>query len=191
MHKGLLWGAAAALSLSAPAFADGFDYSYLDLGYINTQFDDGGGSSDGFGLRGSFALTDQLHLIGSYSKEDLDFNIDLDTYTIGAGLNWPLSPNLDIDSTLAYIHQKADFGNFGSIDDDGVQIGLGLRGRVAQQLELTGQLTYTNFDGSGDDTSPTFGLRYYPNDKFAIVGDVTLFDGGNQYFVGGRLNLGK
>jgi hypothetical protein len=190
MHKGLVWGAVAALSLSVPAFADEFSYSYLDLGYINTQYD-GGGNSDGLGVGGSLKLTDRLHLIGSYTTEDLeDFDIDAKSYTIGAGLRWPLSPNLDIQSTLSYIH--TDIGSsFGSFDDDGLQVGLGLRGRVAPQLELTGKLLYTDFDKGGNDTSPSFGARYYFNNNFAIVADATLFDGGNQYFLGGRLNLGK
>ena len=186
-----IWGAVAALCLTAPAFAENssFDYSFLDLGYTDIQYDDSDTDADGFGVRGSFKLTDNLNLIGSFGTGGVDdFDIDVKKYTIGAGLHWPLNRNLDILTTLNYINIDTDLP-FGGADDEGVQIGVGLRGRLAEQLELTGGLTHTELDYGGNDTSPTVGLRYSFNKNFAILGDVSWFDGGNQYFLGGRLNL--
>ena len=93
MHKGFIWGAVAALGLSAPAFAEeGFSYSYLDLGYVTTSIDDTDIETDGFGLFGSLELTDQFHLIAGFSTEDLDLGIDAKNYQIGAGLTELLTP---------------------------------------------------------------------------------------------------
>ena len=189
MHKGFIWGAVAALGLSAPAFAEeGFSYSYLDLGYVTTSVDDSDIETDGFGLFGSLELTDQLHLLAGFSTEDLDLGIDANSYRLGAGLNFPLSNRLDIETHLLYVRSELDTG-FGTFKDDGAQIGLGLRGRVSDQLELTGSADYVSFDGDDGDESLTFGARYFVTPKFALGGDLTLFDDGHTFFLGGRLNF--
>jgi len=191
MQKGLIWGAVAALGLSAPVFAqDGFSYSYLDLGYVTTSFDDSDAESDGFGLKGSLELTDQFHLIGEFATEDLDLGIDANSYLFGAGINFPLNNKLDIETHLAYVRAEIDtpFGNF---DDDGVQVGLALRGMVAPKVELAGAVNYVSFDRDEGDTSLTGGIRYFVTPQFALVGDLTLFEDGNSLFLGGRFNFGK
>src|SRR5262245_51827613 len=69
-----------------------FNYSYVEIGYDETDFDVGPGSVDGDGLTlsGSFKLTDDWHLFAAYGQDDLDFGIDLDTYAIGVGYQYPI-----------------------------------------------------------------------------------------------------
>lgn len=40
---------------------------------------------DGFGIVGSFALNDDLHLFGSYDDQSFDFGIDSTSIAVGGG----------------------------------------------------------------------------------------------------------
>jgi hypothetical protein len=197
MHKGLVWGAIAALGFSAPTFAqDGFSYSFLDLGYVSTHLDDSNVDSDGFGVSGSLELTDRLHLIASYSNEDFDFDFDPDftvngkSYEFGAGLNSALNPNLDIEAHVAYIKSEVDAPFVGQFDDDGIALGVDLRGRIGTRWELQGGLSYVNYDDSGDGKSAHFGARYFITNQFAVGADVSGSEDGSTLFLGGRFNFG-
>ena len=76
-----------------------FNYSYVELGYDETDFDLGPVDVDGDGLTlsGSFEINDEWHAYASYGSADLDFGIDVDTWVLGAGYVFPLKE--DVDST--------------------------------------------------------------------------------------------
>lgn len=196
MQNGLIWAAVAALSFAAPVFAksavgrqqsagNGFSYNYLDVAYLTTRYeDDADNNSDGYGFRASLGSSNGIHLIGSYLKEE-DSGDQQKTYTIGGGLNFVVREDLDLEISVAYLSQTIDDDD----DDTGYQVGLGLRGRLSDKLELSGQLTYSGLKDEADDTSPTIGLRYNFSDKLALLGDWQFLDGANRYFIGARFRL--
>lgn len=198
MRKGMILGSLAALGLSGPALAtDGFNYSFVELGYIDTELDDFDASGDGFGLRGSVELTENVHLFASYSDLDYDFDISGEELRIGAGYAWPLNPRLDIVGRLAYVRAEVDASvtipglgriNFGA-DDSGFGLGAGLRGRPIERLELTGGLDYVDV-GDSDDTSFDIGGRYYFTSAFSGGLDLRFNDDGTTYILGGRFDFG-
>jgi hypothetical protein len=192
MRKSFILGSVVALAISGQALAeDGFNYTFLDLGWANSEIDDLDVDGDGFALRGSLALTDRFHLIASYSDLDYDFDVGSQGLEIGGGLNLPLSPKLDFVGSISYLEQEVDVPGFGSVDDDGFGLGAGLRGRVAERLELTGGLQYVDFSDGGDDTAFGAGARYFFTDMFALGADVSLNDDVTTWMIGGRINFNK
>lgn len=185
--------AVAALCFMAPALADeGFSYSFVELGYMNTEIDDLDVDGDGPGLRGSIEFTDMFHGFASYSDLDLDFDVGTTQMEIGAGLNYTLSPNVDLIGTVSYLNLEVDLPpGFGSVDDSAIALGAGLRGRVGEQLELSGGLKYAEFDEGGNDTAFNVGGRYYFTKIFALGADIEFNEDGTSWILGGRFDFGN
>ncbi len=185
--------AVAALCFMAPAFGDeGFSYSFVELGYMNTEIDDLDVDGDGLGLRGSIEFTDRFHGFAGYSDLDLDFDVSTTQMEVGVGMNWSLSPNVDVVGTVSYLNLEIDLpAPFGSGDDNAIALGGGLRGRVGEQLELRGGLTYAEFDESGNDTAFNVGARYYFTKIFALGADIGFNEDGTSWTLGGRFDFGN
>lgn len=196
MRKTTVFGSLVALGLlGGPALAaeSGFSYSNVELGYIDTEIDDFDVSGDGFGLRGSLAFTPKLHGFASYSDVDFDGGISGETMRLGAGVNWPLSPRLDVIGRLSWVNVEVDVdvGPFNaSVDDSGFGLEAALRGRASEQLELTGGIEYIDV-GDSDDTSLGLGARYYFTSQFAAGGDLSFSDDGTTILLGLRFDFGR
>jgi len=140
----------------------GLGYTYVELGYDKHDFDverapdsiDG----TGFTLSGSFRVSDNWHVYGSYGNADVDFGIDIDTWVLGLGYNYSLNPKLDLYGRVLYIDQSADSGSFSS-HDNGLGVQLRIRGRVNEKVELEGGIQYV--DVASSDTSLQGSVRYY------------------------------
>lgn len=193
MRKAITVATLAALGLTGTAFAaDNLSYSYVELGYLNSDYDDLDVDADGFGVMGSLAFTPNLHGFASYGSQDVDdVDADLDQFEVGIGGNWTLSDKLDLIATVSYVDVELDGpGNFDA-DDNGFALGAALRGRVTDVLELRGGIKYTELDDSGDDTSLNLGARYYVTPMFAIGADVGFSDDVTTWVLGARLDFGK
>jgi hypothetical protein len=175
------------MGLSAGAYADGLNYTFAEVGYGIIEIDDVDVDGDGFGIGGSFALTDEFHLFGGYSTASLDFGVDFNQFDVGFGYNKSISEAVDVVATLAYVNVEVDVPGFGSADDNGYGIGVGLRGMVSPQVELHGGIEYIDLSDSGSDTGFGAGIRYNFNDQFALGfrGDWT--DDISQFTLTGRL----
>jgi len=200
MRKGMILGSLAALALTGPALAsDGFSYSYVELGWVNTEFDDLNADGDGLGIRGSFEFTPSFHAFASYTDQDFDVgaggNVSGELLEIGGGYAWSLSPQLDIVGRLAYLDQSIDvsIAGFGgaTFEDDGFGIGGYVRGRPFEQLELTGGLDFVDMDLGGSDTYFGVGARFFFTKMFAAGLDMRLNSDDTTYTLGGRFNFGQ
>lgn len=184
----------AAFGFAGSAIADGFSYTHLDAGYVKTDIDsdvvgfdvDG----DGFMVGGSLAATDNFHVFAAFTDQDFDFDLNYQTLSVGGGVNWPLHPNLDVIGRLSYVKADLD-GPLGiDVSDDGFSVGAGLRGRVAERIELEGGVTYVNFDELGSETTPTLGARFLITDAFALGANVAFDDDATTWGLGARFNFG-
>src|SRR6476646_93272 len=101
LYVTLLFAAAAAPSM---AMADsGLSYSYLDPAYITTNVDNFDKDVDGFALRGSLAVTDQVFGFAGYSDQSTDVggsSLHFTTLNIGAGYRWPIATTADVYGKL-------------------------------------------------------------------------------------------
>ena len=175
------------LGLGGVASADGFNYTYGEIGYGIVEIDDVDVDGDGFGIAGSFAIADEFHIFGGYSTASLDFDIDYNQFEVGFGYNKPISDAVDVVATLSYVNVEVDVPGFGSEDDNGFGIGVGLRGMVAPQVELHGGLEYIDLSDSGSDTGFGAGVRYNFNDQFTMGLSGSWTDDVSQYLLTGRL----
>jgi Outer membrane protein beta-barrel domain len=192
MRKSIILGSIAALGMTGPAIAeDGFDYSYLELGYVKSEIDDFNVDGDGLGVFGSYEFTQNFHAFAGYSDQDFDFDLSASTFELGAGYAWPVNPNMDLVGTFSYITTEIDVPGFGSFDDDGFALGAKVRARVANALELTGGLKYVDYDEVGNDTTFGVGARYFFTKMFAAGVDVDFDDDGTTWMLGGRLSFGQ
>lgn len=176
----------AALPLAA--HTEDMSYSYVDLGYIETDIDGVGPKADGFATRGSVGFAENFFAFGEYSNQSINV-IDIEQYAVGLGYHHGLTEALDLVGRAGWI--KADVSSGGaSVDDDGYLVSAGLRGQVGERVELEGGLIYTDFGGSsGDDTAFAFGGRYHFNDTFAVGAEYQQSDDLSSIIAGVRISF--
>jgi Outer membrane protein beta-barrel domain len=185
--------ALTATMLPFVAQADDMSYSGIDVAYVNTDVDDFNEEVDGFALRGSLEITDQAFVFAGYTDQSTSVfgeDLNLTGYNLGLGYAWPMSDSTDIFGKVAYEEVEVEFAGF-SADDDGFSLGGGVRGRLAEQFELEGTLTYTDLSESGDDTVVGACGRWYFTDAFALSGEIAKGSDATTYGVGARFEFGQ
>ena len=194
---GMLALTAAAASFT---YASELNYTYVEVGYLDTEVDDSGIDIDidGFGISGSVAIGDTFFVTAAYVDQDgdgsdrflSDFDAEGEQFSVGLGAHWALSDSIDIVGTVSYIDVEAeiDVPGFGSVsaDDDGFGLGIGLRGKAGDAIELEGGLQYVDLDDSGDDTAIFLEGRYYFSDNFAAGVGVSFSDDETSWEIGAR-----
>jgi hypothetical protein len=176
---------AALLLLHGAAFAQGasqsaVSYSFGELRYIDV--DNGG---DGFELGGSLQFNSNWFGVASISSLDFDGNVDATSFEIGAGYIFPLQQDWDIQVNARLIRSEVDTP-VGSRDDTGIAALGGLRGLIAPQLEVRGNVHYVNVDDS--DVFLEIVCDWYFTPQFAtgltveFGGDTDLWTLGARYF---------
>jgi hypothetical protein len=174
----LLLPALSSAQEAAKAGRSGFDYNFVELSYDKHDYDvsrapdniDG----DGFTLAGSFKIADPWHVYASYGTANLDFGINVDTWTLGVGYSYSLKPNVDLYGRVLYIDQSASSGAF-SAHDNGLGLQFRVRGRVNEKVELEGGIQYV--DVASSDTSLQGSVRYYFSRSLSAGVGITF--GGN------------
>jgi hypothetical protein len=163
MQRRILSGLAAlAAALPFASHADVRDYSYAELGYVDTELDGEGFDvdGDGFALRGSLAVHPNFFVFADYTDLSFDFSIDSTLLEVGGGGHWPLNDKVDLIGKLGIVKAELDAGPFDA-DDDGFLLGARIRGAVAPKVELEGGFDYRDLDEAGDDTTIVFEGRYF------------------------------
>lgn len=185
--------AALGVGFATPALSrNDVSYSFLELGYVDTELDNLHADGDGFTLRGSYAFNDLFHGFASYTDADYDFGISAEQFEVGGGLRFALTPKLDLVTTLSYLDVNIDLPGRRNANDDAIALAAGLRSRVSQALELRGEVKHFNYDKGDNDTALGFGARYYFTNQFALTGDVSVADNmGTTFLLGARLDLSK
>lgn len=178
------------LTLAAPVLADTPSYNYIEGLYQRVEFDTNFGSEidgDGFAIGGSLEVAENWHMFGGYGTTGLDFSIDLNQFTVGGGYHVDISPISSFFVNLAYVRAELDAGGFGSPDDSGYGLTIGLRSRVSQQIDLEGSLGYVDL-GDGSDGTTLGGAALY---RFSDMFSAGLFVGVEEdilsYGLGGRV----
>lgn len=179
------------VAFSVPAAAKDFDYNYFQLGYGNVEYDDVNVDGDGFSLAGSYSLNEDFHVFAGYEAAGLDFGID--ATNLGAGLGWhtTLSPVVDLVATVAYQYVELDASGVGSVDDNGLALGVGLRYAASELLELNAGINYVDFSDSGGDTGIGIGGLYSFTDAFALGLGASWSDDASSYTLSGRFYFGR
>jgi outer membrane protein with beta-barrel domain len=185
--------AAAAVSAASAFAGEGPRYTYVDVGYERINPDNFNDDADAGALAGSLAVANNVHVFAGYSYGRLDtrgISVDLESAEAGAGLNFPLTNTMDIVAEAAYLWAKVDADQFGSEDDDGYGVQVGLRAMLTPKFELNGGVSYT--DVSDSETAGFLGAVYSFTDVFAMTAgvsvgqDVTSYGAGVRFYLGSR-----
>lgn len=183
----------ALVPMSGAAFAEGFDYSFVEGYYGQMDFD--GVDGDGMGIGGSFAVTDSIHVFGGYGTGDIDGGVDVSGLELGVGYNMPISDAVDVVGSLAYISTEFEFSDplLGSlsVDDNGYALGVGLRAMASPAIELNGGITYADYGDLGSDTGFGAGFLYHFSESFAVGLSGDWADDVNTYALNGRFSFGQ
>ena len=185
MKRSRLTLAALALLAAAPfaaSAADGISYTYVEGGYVATNTDTG--DADGWGLKGSAALTPNFHLFGDFANQDLEnSSVDFDQWRVGVGYNQQISRNADVVTRIAY--EKFDAG--AGLDFDGYSVEAGVRGSLAPSIEGYAMAGYEDGDEYEGDFYGRLGAQWKFNPNWGVATDVKFSEGDTQWFVGPRL----
>lgn len=176
----------AALPLAA--HTEDMSYSYVDLGYVETEIDGVGPKADGFAVRGSVGFLENYFVFAEYTDQSVG-GIDIEQSAVGLGGHYGLTDTLDLVGRAGWV--QAEASGFGlAVDDDGWLASLGLRGQVGEYVELEGSVIHTDFGGNnGDDTAFAVGGRYHFNKTFAVGAEYQEGDDVSTILVGVRLSF--
>ena len=182
----------AALPLAASA-AEGLSYTYVEGGYVANDSDLV--DSDGWGIQGSAAFTDNFHVFGGYGAQETDDvtfgnvrfdGFDVDQWRLGVGYNHTIATNTDLLARAAYENFEVD-GISG--DFDGYSAEVGVRSALTQNFE---GYALAGFQGGGDIDEEFYGrlgAQVKFNQNWGISGDVKFAEDDTQWFIGPRLSF--
>lgn len=151
--------AALAAALPLATQAGTMDYSFVELGYLDSELDEPDVDGDGFALRGSIEFHPNFFAFAEYEDLGYDFNVDVTAFQVGAGGHWPLNEKIDLVGRLGIVKADLDGPGFDE-DEDGFALGARVRGEIMPRFELEGGFDYVDLD-SGDDTSVVLEGRYF------------------------------
>jgi hypothetical protein len=189
LAKVVVGSAMLALAPLAASAAD-MSYSFVDVGYIETDIDGVSDKADGFALRGSVGFAQNWFVLAEYVAQSVsEFDVDIDTISVGFGGHYGINENLDVVGKLAYT--EVDLSAPGGLDasDDGFFLEAGLRGRVADAVELEGGLRYVDFSDGGDDTGFYVAGRYHFNAMWAVGAEYRSADDASSWLAGVRVSF--
>lgn len=182
------------LSGTAALADNGISYSYIQASYQEVEIDVGDGfdaDGDGYAVGGSVEINDDWFVFATYASSDLESVVDLDQLEAGGGYHAPLSEKTDWYATLAYISVEASLSGFGSADDSGVGVSLGVRSMVSPSLELYANASYADLGDGVDGSGFGAGLWYTVSGNIALGIGASFGDDVTTYGAGIRLYFDK
>ncbi len=189
MKKLIATGIIAALS-SLSAMAAEPSFNFVEGGYADWDIGDGV-KPDGFKIRGNFELNENFFLKGSYESLSQS-GVDLNTAIVGVGYKFPVSGNTALYTHASYLDFETDSPSNDpgdNIDEDGYQLGLGVRSQISKLTQLYGEVTHYNVD-SYSLTELTVGVRQNFTDNFGAYLEASVDDDeGNRAGIGLRVNF--
>ena len=194
MFKKLLLGTALVFALS-PAFAGDLSYNFIEIGYQKADLDDDlAGFSidgDGYGIAGAFEVGENWFIAVGYSALDFDFGVDLDQLSVGGGYHFGMSESTDFFATLSYLTAEISASGFGSLDEDGYGVAIGVRSLLTDKVELSGSIGYSDLGDGADGTAFNVGALYSLTENFAVGFDIGIDEDVTLYGIGGRFYFGN
>jgi hypothetical protein len=182
----ILTGTLFAATTQLAVAAKGPNYTYAEIGYVNT--DDDLVEGDGFDVNISFGATDLIFLKFGYQRDSLDVGpsgsqvgIDADEFLIGGGAHFKVMDKLDLYGTLSYVDIEYS-GGIPVQGDDGYELAAGVRSMVTKKLELHAEAAYRDIDNleNNDDDERIYsvGAVYKFYKKFSAYARIS---GDNRY----------
>ena len=176
------------MAMSGLACADGFNYTYAQVNYGTVDIDNNPVDGDGLGLNGSFGVTDDLNIVGSWQTADFGGNAEANEWSIGLGVHQSLTDLMDITAAVSYV--EIDAQGVPIADDDGFALDVGIRANVTSMIEVNAGVTWIDLSTSGNDTGFNGSVLYNFTDTFSVGLSGDWVDDKATYSISGRVYFG-
>jgi hypothetical protein len=190
LFSALALAVAVSSGFSSTLSASDVDYTYGEIRYIFdgevADYD-----MDGFRLGGSYRLTQDIYLFGSYDDTEVD-DVDADvTYLkLGAGYIYPIDQTWDANFALAFARDETSGKSVKDDDDSGIELTAGVRGMVKPEIEVRAELNYTTVEIDDDSYAYlTRGGDYYFTPNISAGLEVDLGGDYKTMTIGARYNF--
>ncbi len=160
-----------------------FNYNQLEVSVTPDAID---GADPTLSLTGSYQITEEINIIGEYSRATLaehrDVDLDFVNFSIGAAYHLTIVEKTDLIANAKYINTElviSDSSRSASLGEgSGFGFGLGIRHQVTEQVEASASLDYMAVE-EATDLSILFGGHYHFNRRFSAGMGYTTgdFDG--------------
>ena len=166
----------ALAGMISTAQASDFSYNYIEGGYSNYNIEE---VDSAFGVAGSYGVTENINVIGSYSKANFDTNSSVDAslnqFAVGVGYHTPIAPQTDILADISYVNMEVEASQGGisvSGSEGGYGLGVGVRHKLTDSIEGNARVSYMSIDDESD-TAVSVGGRYNINEAMSAGVDLT------------------
>ena len=187
--KILIAGLLSVVSLGASAESPSF--SFVEAGYTAQDNDLIDGDYTGYELEGSYQLSNNFYLAAKHVITTED-SLDLSTTTFGVGYHYFLTKSTAMYVQADYAAVILERANSGKFDEQGTQLGLGIKSMITDAIEIDVALKYldagevdTTF-GEYDKTYGLIGANYLLSDSVSIYADYEIEEDSNRYSMGFR-----
>lgn len=201
MRHALIACALLAAPVAAQA-AEGINYNFAELRYINADADAVSADARGLQLRGSVGFLNNFFVSGRFAYLDSeDFPVGMDTGsveymegTVGVGGHFALTPVLDLVGGASYLYQDADGkdaledAEVAPDSESGFEVSTGLRMLLTERIEVSGTYTYQDIDDSEESVFDLDG-QYKFTPYFSGVVSIRYGADEDVHTVGGRFNF--
>ncbi len=196
----------------APISSSGKDgnslsYNYAEAGYnqVKVDFDYLDENAGGGYIRGSVAVSDHIHLFGSYGKvskgwsdDYTDLDVDIDQTEIGIGYRHGLSDNTDFVSDLSWLRLGAkvsltdidpDYNLSGSDHLNAWKLTLGVRSKPSPRSEVWLKGGYVQVDDNlllDNSAVVILGGQINFTPIWGLVGEAEIYEDISYYRIGIR-----
>jgi hypothetical protein len=175
---------------------DSYGSRYANLSYtlgeVRLLAEDPDGADDASGIRlgGSALFHPDFFVAGALTSVGSGGNngYDADTFELGLGYRYALSPRMDLVGIGGLVRVDRDFGNRGDDDDIGPSLTGGARAVLTDAIEVGAFANYTQVFGDGDLGLRGEGLWHFTPNLSALAG-LGLSDDVREVNIGARWNF--
>lgn len=169
--------------IAALTHAQTVSYNFAEARYLNS--DNGG---DGVEIGGSFQFDAEWVVMGHYSTQSFDGDVDLDVFEIGVGYVLPEINGYSLLASASFVNAEVSAGPFDD-DDNGVRLAFGARNLFTERVEGRASI---NFNSAIDnDLFFEVGGDYFVTPRLAAGAEVQLGSETDTVSIGVRWHYGR
>ncbi|MEM7364763.1 MAG: outer membrane beta-barrel protein [Pseudomonadota bacterium] len=173
------------------AYGDGPSYDFVAVGYSQIDIDGFNDNPSGFGLQGSFSLSEDFFASLQFTSAGvtiLGTDVDLDQMDLQLGYKREVADNTDFVVRFGWVDVSAETLGI-SVDDNGFSLGVGWRSILSDGFEGGLEFQYVDLSDTGSDTALAIYGAYQVASTVDILGQLSIADGSNQFTIGARFNF--
>lgn len=198
-----------AVVMSFSTYASSIDFDYVELGYIQTDFDVSGFvKPKGIILQASKQFSN-WYITGSYSNqedemrdifayddiiENITVDYELSRFTLGGGYVYSIddTTSLDFSAQVGQFKVESTYNQFSDSDTtDVILTHAQIRHLISDKFEVSAVVGFERFDDEESENNFVYGVgsRYYFTDQFSIGAYYKDADEFNDISINARYNF--